>query len=193
MQFLIPLLAIIILGIILAKIDRTSIRGKQLLIYFYLAIAFLSLMRGVWLSAVLFGIFALWQWASLQQLRGGYGAYFQAKANNRAQKNKSNLPSGCPPNCSGQDLSGRDLQAVNLKRANLQGANLFVADLRQANLGGANLESVDLGGAKLEGADLRQANLTGADLRGAKYNDETRWPLNFDPIRAGAIRSNKAS
>jgi len=192
MQFLIPLLAVLILGIILSKIDRTSIRGKQLLIYFYLAIAFLSLMRGVWVSTVLFGIFALWQWTSIQRLRGGYQSYFQKEATPRAKKKGADLPQGCPPDCSGQDLNGRNLQAVDLKRANLQGANLFVADLRQANLGEANLADVDLGGAKLEGADLRQANLNGADLRGAKYDGHTMWPVNFDPVRAGAVRSDKS-
>jgi uncharacterized protein YjbI with pentapeptide repeats len=103
---------------------------------------------------------------------------------------RANLPKGCPPDCTEQDLTGLNLQAINLSGADLRGANLFVADLRQANLGGANLEGVDLGGAKLHGADLRRANLDGADLRGAKYNEDTIWPTNFNPGQAGAVRGD---
>ena len=190
MPFVLLLVSIIIVGIILTKIDRHSPRGKQLLIYFYLAIAMVSLMRGVWLSAVLFSIFALWNWAALQQIQGNTRTFFQTDAK-KTHRKKANLPRGCPPDCSGQDLTGQNLQAVNLNGANLEGANLFVADLRQANLGGANLEKVDLGGAKLEGADLRRARLAGADLRGAKYDGDTIWPANFDPKRAGAVRTDQ--
>ena len=192
MPYLLLFAVIIILGIILTRIDRHSMRGKQLLIYFYLAIAFISLLRGIWLSAVLFGIFALWHWSALQQMRGTYRTFFQGNTTNRAEKNKANLPRGCPPDCSGQDLTGKNLQALNLSGANLQDSNLFVADLRKAKLDGANLERVDLGGAKLEGADLRRAKLEGADLRGAKYDDDTIWPANLNPGRAGAVRSNQA-
>jgi hypothetical protein len=48
-----------------------------------------------------------------------------------------------------------------------------------------------LAGADLSGADLRGQDLFGADLRGAKldgaiYNDDTRWPADFDPDQHGA-------
>jgi hypothetical protein len=48
-----------------------------------------------------------------------------------------------------------------------------------------------LAGADLSGADLRHLDLSGADLRGTKlqgaiYNDDTRWPVGFDPDQHGA-------
>jgi len=48
-------------------------------------------------------------------------------------------------------------------------------------LRGANLSKAGLKGADLDGADL-----TGADLTGARYNDNTIWPIDFDPAAAGA-------
>jgi uncharacterized protein YjbI with pentapeptide repeats len=71
------------------------------------------------------------------------------------------------------DLTGANLQGLNLKRANLQQANLQGADLREANLKQANLLAINLEGAdlvraNLKGADLRQANLSGANLVNAR-------------------------
>ncbi|MDX1520526.1 MAG: pentapeptide repeat-containing protein, partial [Anaerolineae bacterium] len=103
---------------------------------------------------------------------------------------RAKLPSGCPPNCAEEDLTGLNLRGLNLSGADLHGANLFVADLQQANLSRANMAGVDLGGANLVGADLRGTNLEGADLRGAKYDEQTMWPANFNPGRAGAIRKS---
>lgn len=179
MPFALVILAIIVLGILLAWIDRQSIRGRQILITFYTIIALASLMRGIMLSTAIFGILALWNWVALQQMR---------QPQVTVAPPRSKLPGGCPPHCLGVDLNGADLQGVNLSGANLQEANLFVANLRRANLSGANLEGGDLGGAELYGTDLRRANLTGTDLRGAKYDDSTMWPVNFDPVQAGAVR-----
>jgi uncharacterized protein YjbI with pentapeptide repeats len=192
MPFVLAVLAMIAVGIILSMIDRHSPRGKQLLFYFYLIIALLSLMRGIMFSAALFGIFALWQWMALQRLKAGYRSFtdFASRKTAGTKAGRANLPKGCPPDCTELDVTGLNLQAINLSGADLRGANLFVADLRQANLGGANLEGVDLGGAKLHGADLRRANLDGADLRGAKYNEDTIWPTNFNPGQAGAVRGD---
>ena len=192
MQFILLIGSIIIMGIILTRIDRHSLLGKQLLFYFYLAIALLSLMRFIYISAVLFGLFAFWQWVGIQRMKGAFGGPAQATSarapSTKSKSERANLPSGCPPNCAEADLMGLNLQEINLNGANLSGANLFVANLRKADLGQANLTGVDLGGADLHGADLRQANLDGADLRGAKYDDETIWPTNFNPGRAGAVR-----
>jgi len=44
--------------------------------------------------------------------------------------------------------------------------------------------------ADLREADLRKADLQEASLRGAKYNDLTRWPTNFDPASANALRED---
>lgn len=68
-------------------------------------------------------------------------------------------------------LAGADLSGLNLEGAPLAGASLAGATLKRANL---------------RGADLQGADLEGADLEGASYDDSTRWPLNFDPGKAGA-------
>jgi uncharacterized protein YjbI with pentapeptide repeats len=187
MQFILIIVPVIIMWIVLSWIDRHSPRGKQLLFYFYLILALLFLLRGIVLSAAIFGIFAAFQWVAMQRAGGFFGQTVRPEAS-QARSRPANLPSGCPPNCAEANLTGLNLKAVNLQGANLTGANLFVADLRKANLDGANLARVDLGGASLHGADLRRANLDGADLRGAKYDDETIWPTNFNPHQAGAVR-----
>lgn len=68
----------------------------------------------------------------------------------------------------GLDLSGRNLQHVNLSYEDLQGATFYHADLREANLRGASLKGADLSGANLSGADL-----DGADLSNARLSDES--------------------
>ena len=67
------------------------------------------------------------------------------------------------------DLSGANLENVNLTLANLSNAdlrhaNLRYADLRDANLNFAGLEGADLICANLIDTDLRYANLENADL-----------------------------
>ena len=101
-----------------------------------------------------------------------------------------------------RDFSGWDLREANLKWANLQGINLKSADLREANLKWANLTDADLKradlreanlkwaylvGANLSFADLRGTDLTGAFLAGAKYNKQTLFPDNFDPVSRGMV------
>ena len=75
------------------------------------------------------------------------------------------------------DLSNKDLEGFNFRKANLEGLNLSKANLKkvdfsEANLSEANMKGVDLRGASLRGADLSEvdlseANLSGADLSGA--------------------------
>ena len=38
-------------------------------------------------------------------------------------------------------------------------------------------------------ADLDGAELSGANLEGARYNDNTIWPIGFDPAASGAKQS----
>lgn len=73
------------------------------------------------------------------------------------------------PQC---DLSGANLNRLDLSGANLEGANLSRAKMSLTNLSGANLHNADLreaifNGADLSNIDLRGANLTGASLVGA--------------------------
>jgi len=90
------------------------------------------------------------------------------------------------------NLGGANLCEANLSEATLFEANLCEADLYRAKLNGAklfeaNLTGADLYRATLRGANLCEANLKGADLSETKYNNETIWPDDFDPVAAQAI------
>ncbi|MCK6624650.1 MAG: pentapeptide repeat-containing protein [Anaerolineae bacterium] len=120
-------------------------------------------------------------------------------------------------NLSEANLQYANLSKSDLRMAFLPGANLCYANLREANLYKANLKQADLRGYKKREVtkeqavstvtimarsagwlkdysedenkytDLRTANLEGIDLNGAKYNNGTIWPEDFDPSKAGAI------
>jgi len=90
-------------------------------------------------------------------------------------------------NLSEANLSQSDLWQADLKQANLFKANLREATLSRADFSGANLEGADFGNADLRGADLSKAlNLERADLTGARYDENTQWPADFNPQAAGA-------
>ncbi len=55
----------------------------------------------------------------------------------------------------------------------------------------ADLSRVILNGADLSRADLRGADLNGANLSWAEYNNGTKWPADFDPKEAGAIKAEE--
>lgn len=94
-------------------------------------------------------------------------------------------------NLSDANLSGADLKSANLIGANLIGANLISKDLSGANLSGATLIGADLSSANLSGATLSGAYLRGDEilsLSGAKYNDQTTLPEDFDPEPRGMVK-----
>jgi len=93
-------------------------------------------------------------------------------------------------NLSGVNLEGLDLKGDNFERANLTGANLRGAYLRGTVLEEATLVDADLTGAILRDTWLQEADLSGANLtgiilsgrtnfRGAKYSDKTIFPKDF--------------
>ncbi len=88
-------------------------------------------------------------------------------------------------NLTGANLACADLSKVNFALAELREANLNGACLNKAYLTGANLILVDLSYADLTGTYLIGADLSEANLSGAFYDNDTSFPLNFDPIRAG--------
>ena len=88
-------------------------------------------------------------------------------------------------NLTGANLACADLSKVNFALAELREANLNGACLNKAYLTGANLALVDLSYADLTGTYLIGADLSEANLSGAFYDNDTSFPLNFDPIRAG--------
>jgi Pentapeptide repeats (8 copies) len=87
------------------------------------------------------------------------------------------------------ELCGADLSAANLTGTNLSRTHLEEANLSRAVLGRARLVAATLFAANPCGADLRDADLRGAQLRGACYDDQTLWPLGFDPEKSGATRT----
>ncbi|QEI43990.1 Secreted effector protein PipB2 [Dolichospermum sp. UHCC 0315A] len=94
-------------------------------------------------------------------------------------------------NLSRADLRGADLTEANLTEANLENANLSRADLTGANLRGSNLTRCRIRDANFSKVDFRNTDLsntktklTGANLRGAYYNNETKFPEEFDPKTA---------
>lgn len=107
----------------------------------------------------------------LEMLRAGVDTW------NQWRKRHSRGPRRIFPNLSGADLDGMnlrrcDLSHVNLwgaqlRKADLRGANLYAAQMREANLSGADLSGAQIKFAVLSRADLSGAVLRGADLRGA--------------------------
>jgi uncharacterized protein YjbI with pentapeptide repeats len=93
---------------------------------------------------------------------------------------------------------GPEFDGANLRGANLGGADLPLANFSDVDLRGANLPGADLTAADFAYADLRGANLRGAELgdrytgsaqfSGAKYDATTRWPADFDPVAARAVK-----
>ncbi len=108
-----------------------------------------------------------------------------------------------------RNFSGAQLSGVNLVWVELTGVNFQGADLSHANLSGANLSESNFSGetnltfADLSRADFRNTNLKGTRLEGANlegiqleeaaYDETTKFPLGFDPIRAGAIAAHQES
>ncbi|OKH36872.1 hypothetical protein NIES2119_15750 [[Phormidium ambiguum] IAM M-71] len=92
------------------------------------------------------------------------------------------------------NLSKAKLISANLNNANLSKAILIEADLRSAKLRNANLMGADLTKANLRGTsqynnqvvDFYGANLKGVKLQQALYDENTRFPVGFNPSEAGA-------
>jgi serine/threonine-protein kinase len=75
-------------------------------------------------------------------------------------------------NFQGADLSSSDFGRASLRQAILRDANLVRAYLSYVDLEGADLRGADLSYAYLNHASLKGANLCGANLTGAKINEE---------------------
>ena len=80
-------------------------------------------------------------------------------------------------------LNGADVIGANLSGANLNRTSLIGTSLTKGSLKGASLSEAYLTGVYLNGADL-----SGANLSGAYYNSNTRFDINFDPIRVGMTK-----
>jgi Pentapeptide repeats (8 copies) len=92
------------------------------------------------------------------------------------------------------ELTGVNFEGADLSYANLSGANLSESNFSsEANLTFADLSRADLRNTNLKGTRLEGANLEGIQLEGAVYDGATKFPLGFDPIRAGAIAERQES
>ena len=98
----------------------------------------------------------------------------------------------------GADFSRADLYWTYLFRSNCEGSIFRNSRLSGVVLDGANLREVDFTGAYISydnlnrGSSLMDADLTGAlldgvDLKGSQYNDQTIFPIGFDPKANGMI------
>lgn len=93
-------------------------------------------------------------------------------------------------NLTGADLSGANMVAVKLRKAKLLGAKAVRTVMSDGDLSGSDLSGADLSDAVLLGTNLTGARLTGTRLKGATYSKSTRWPIGFDPAKAGAVKPN---
>lgn len=148
---------------------------------------------------------------SLTHIKLSYPTEAQKK-NIAVRLNRANLSES---NLTGVDLAGAILNQANFSNANLTEANLlgtksrntnftncdltlvelFLTDLGGANLFQANLTRAKLSFANLAEADFTESNLCGTDLRcariyrtvfcGAKYDDQTQFPDDFNPKKYG--------
>ncbi|MEA5605773.1 pentapeptide repeat-containing protein [Nostoc sp. UHCC 0252] len=84
------------------------------------------------------------------------------------------------------DAPNADLKRVDLTGADLLGANLTGADFTGATLDEANLSKADLYRARLYGASLLKAKLESTDLREVLYDEDTKFPIGFNAVAAGA-------
>lgn len=87
-------------------------------------------------------------------------------------------------NLEGINLSGKssgllDLHGINLIGANLQKADLWNANMLKAELAGANLQEADLSYTKLQKAILTSANLQEANLSFAQLQEAILWHANL--------------
>lgn len=93
-------------------------------------------------------------------------------------------------NLSHANLSECDLGMANLHQCKLTGATLRNANLLQTDLSEADLRGTDLTNAKLVYGDSTMDSIFPANLLGLKYNNETIWPINFEPSKWGAVLIN---
>ena len=83
-----------------------------------------------------------------------------------------------------QDLS--DSQFFNMK---IQNCVFTDANLSNSKFINSQIKNTNLTHSNLKGVDFKSSNLLNVNLRDAIYNNQTRWPKNFNPDKYGAIKS----
>jgi uncharacterized protein YjbI with pentapeptide repeats len=77
-----------------------------------------------------------------------------------------------------------EFPGASFRNAKMQYA-LLKGNFSQANFSGADLRGANMRVARLVGADLRGADLHQANLQGAVYSQNTKFPIGFNPNKAG--------
>jgi hypothetical protein len=138
-------------------------------------------------SGLVLGVAGSYAGSTFARKKSGKRSPGKARAQVQQPPPPPSCPSTCNQDCSGKaiqgganltrcDLSGRDLEGVNLGGANLTQACFGNATLRDASFRGANLSKACLCGADLAGADFRGANVTKQQLACATVTCETTLP-----------------
>lgn len=91
----------------------------------------------------------------------------------RADFADSDLSGLCMKNSNFEEAYFRD---TNMKNTDCENSNFRKAKLIGTNLSGANMKNTDLTYTKMQGAKINDKT----DFRGAKYNDFTVFPFDFD-------------
>jgi len=111
--------------------------------------------------------------ASVVTVMGVNEVVFAGQEENRKQLVATNSCPGC-------DLSGVNLDRLQMQGANLEGANLSQAKVRLSSLAKANLRRANLQNAQFGGSDLADADLRGANVQGATFAGAYMVGLQLD-------------
>ena len=90
-------------------------------------------------------------------------------------------------NLFGSRFSDSNFEGAHFIDSELNSTELIGADLSSISLERVGLVGANLSKAMLEGLDLSQVSLLNTDLRLARYDEETQWPVGFDPKIQRAI------
>lgn len=82
------------------------------------------------------------------------------------------------------DLSNSEFHNTVIKKSVFTDANLSNSIFLNSKIVDTNLTHTNL-----KGVDFRTSKLVNVNLRDSVYNDKTKWPKNFNPLKYGAIES----
>jgi uncharacterized protein YjbI with pentapeptide repeats len=90
-------------------------------------------------------------------------------------------------------LSSVEADGAKLEEINLEGAYLHVCGFKDADLSGANFRNTQLDvviftRARIFGTDFRGSQFLDVGFRHALYDDETKFPVEFNPKKARAYK-----
>ncbi|MTH47007.1 pentapeptide repeat-containing protein [Intestinirhabdus alba] len=84
-------------------------------------------------------------------------------------------------------LKNSDMTGCDFQNSRPIAANFSHSVLINSNFAGADISRADFSGANLCGANLCFERYDEVTLAGALFDENTRWPDKFDPVKEGAI------